>query len=152
MKKYIVIIVIIIIFLLTVFTISYNKSNDKFITDNDTKLNTEIVSSYTVKDGDKSYEFTEDTTQFYEINYILENAELYHDKSRLYLYDESPQIILNDKFIMYVYTGDLSIDNSATLIVKDYCKGKSTNYLLDNHDYLIAKLTKEEYSIIFSNN
>lgn len=151
MKKYIAIIIIM-IFLLTTFAVLYSKSKDKFIIDNDTQINTEIISSYTVKDGDKSYEFIKDTIQFNELNHILENAQLYHDKSRLYLYDESPQIILNDKFIMYVYTGDLSIDNSATLIVKDYCKGKSTNYLLDNHDYLIAKLTKEEYSIIFSNN
>lgn len=72
----------------------------------------------------------------YYNNFFVQFFVILHNKS-------------NDKFIMYVYTGDLPIDNSATLIVKDYCKGKSTNYLLDNHDYLIAKLTKEEYVKIF---
>ena len=153
MKKHILI-PIVIIFLIVAFIVSYNKSINGFIIDNDTKLNTKIINSYTIKSNGVSYTYERENEQFNDINTIFENAELYHDRSRLYLYDEgepndTDQIILNNDFVMYVYIGDLSIDNTAIVIVKDYCKGKNTNYLLDNHDYLILKLTKEEYYKIF---
>lgn len=153
MKKYILI-PIIVIFLIVAFIVSYNKPTNEFIIDNDTKLNTKIINSYTIKSNGMSYTYKIGNEQFNDINIIFEKAELYHDRSRLYLYDEeeannTEQIILNNDFVMYVYIGDLSIDNTATVIIKDYCKGKNTNYLLDNHDYLIAKLTKEEYYKIF---
>lgn len=153
MKKHILI-PIAIIFLIVAFIVLYNKPNNEFIIDNDTKLNTKIINSYTIKSNGVSYTYERENEQFNDINTIFENAELYHDRSRLYLYGEgepndTEQIILNNDFVMYVYIGDFSIDNTATVIVKDYCKGKNTNYLLDNHDYLISKLTKEEYYKIF---
>lgn len=153
MKKHILI-PIVIIFLIVAFIVSYNKSTNEFIIDNDTKLNTKIINSYTIKSNGVSYTYERENEQFNDVNTIFENAELYHDRSRLYLYyegepNDTDQIILNNDFVMYVYIGDLSIDNTATVIVKDYCKGKNTNYLLDNHDYLISKLTKEEYYKIF---
>lgn len=93
MKKNILI-PIIIIFLIVAFIVSYNKPTNEYIIDNDTKLNTKIINSYTIKSNGMSYTYKIGNEQFNDINIIFENAELYHDRSRLYLYDEGNQTIL----------------------------------------------------------
>lgn len=100
MKKHILI-PIVIIFLIVAFIVSYNKSTNEFIIDNDTKLNTKIINSYTIKSNGVSYTYERENEQFNDVNTIFENAELYHDRSRLYLYyegepNDTDQIILNN--------------------------------------------------------
>lgn len=92
------------------------------------------------------------TKKYKTIAKILSSAEVSHDKENIYLYDNtSARIVLTGKhhsvtFIIH----DIQPDGSVLLILKDYCKDKSTVYMLDHHDYLITYLSEKDYNCIFN--
>lgn len=131
----------------------YNKT--AFFTENDTKINTDRVISYTVlDDNNNSVEYKADDEKFKTIDDILTNAEPYHNKNdiRPVSKDSGERLMLKGKYnakaVFIVYYAEKP-DGSYELILKDYCEGKGTTYLLDFHDYLEIDLTPEEYSAIF---
>lgn len=126
-----------------------------FITENKTAVNTAVVTSYTIVDkNSKSHTYYKEDDKFNEISNILSSVEIKRDKSEIYLYDDKEQIILNSKnksIKFYQLYDDNDEYQAVTLIIKDFCEDKDTPYLLDYHDYLVAKISKNEYNKIFNN-
>ncbi len=125
-----------------------------FFSENESHIQTDIVDSYTVVDKQgKSLLYDKSSEKFNVINNILSTAKVYHEKNELYIYDEisSEYIVLksNNKKIFFIVYCEKQDDGSILLILKDFCKNKSTRYLLDNHDYLVTTITEKDYNEIF---
>lgn len=159
MKRKSIIPVFVILFLILVITIlilcfQFSKGN-YFFTKGETQINTDIVVSYTVVDNQgKSLEYESGNEKFDTINSILSSAQVYHDKSNLYIINNetTERLVLKGKHnekVEFIPFYEKQPDGTTILILKDYCEGKSTNYLLDNHDYLVTNITETEYNLIF---
>lgn len=126
-----------------------------FITEDKAAVNTSVVTSYTIVDkNNKSQTYYKEEDKFNEISDILSSVEIKRDKSEIYLYDDKEQIILKSKnksIRFYPLYDDDDNNQAVILIIKDFCEGKDTPYLLDYHDYLVAKISKNEYNKIFNN-
>lgn len=132
-----------------------NNSSAIFFLDDDTRINTDIVDSYTIiKKNGNSTIYDKNDEQFKAISNILSSVETYHDENRIYLFDKksSEHIVLKSKntnIAFYPYC-DKQPDGRIILILKDYCENRSTSYFLDNHDYLITTISEKDYYKIFS--
>lgn len=125
-----------------------------FITEDKTAVNTSVVTSYTIVDeNNKSQTYYKEDDKFNEISDILSSVEIKRDKKEIYLYGEEEQIILKskNKSTRFYPTYSHDDDQSVILIIKDFCEDRDTAYFLDNHDYLVAKISKNEYNKIFNN-
>lgn len=144
---------LIIIVIVGITLIISNSSTNHFFVDNQTRINTESVTSFTVvnKQGDSS-KYERNDEKFDVINNILSSAKVYHNKNDIYILDGiSERIILteNHKTISFIPFYEKQPDGSTLLILKDFSESKSTNYMLDNHDYLVANISESEYQAIF---
>ena len=135
------------------FVVGMCRSDARFCSLNQTRIRTDSVDSYTVVDDQgRSAIYREQDEKYKTITKILSSAEVRHDKENIYQYDNtSARIVLTGKhhsvtFIIH----DIQPDGSVLLILKDYCKDKSTVYMLDHHDYLITYLSEKDYSSIFN--
>lgn len=147
----VIISIIISIILINVLPIS---DLDFFITNDETGIKTSAVTSYTiVNESNESNTYYQEDDKFNEISDILSSVEIKRDKNEIYLYGDEEQIILKhkNKSITFYPTYSHDDNNQAViLIIKDFCENKGTTYLLDHHEYLIGKISKDEYNKIFT--
>ncbi len=148
-------IIVAVITLCIALCIEYSNKNNVFFSEDETRINTDIVVSYTVIDKQgNSLTYDEADEKFNTIRSILSSAKVYHDKRNLYIVDEksSEHIILKSKSkdIVFIPLYEKQPDGSILLILKDFCKNRSTTYQLDNHDYLVTNISETEYQEIFS--
>lgn len=130
-------------------------SDERFFSENGTRINTDIVDSYNVIDKQgNSLIYDKTDEKFNIINDILSSAEVRHEKNEIYIFDEelSERIILKGKYknIVFIPYYEKQPDGSILLILKDFCENKSTKYLLDHHDYLVTTISEKDYYKIFS--
>ena len=144
------------IFLILTALLCFNQFNKNvFFSNDNTQINTSKVVSYTVVDNQgKSLEYESGNEKFDTINSVLSSAQVYHDKSNLYIINNetTERLVLKGKHnekVEFIPFYEKQPDGTTILILKDYCEGKSTNYLLDNHDYLVTNITETEYNLIF---
>ena len=142
--------------IIAIVLICSNNSDSIFFSEDETRINTDIVDSYTVLDKNgNSLIYDKDTEKFNSISNILSSAEVRHNKSDIFLLDDesSERIVLKgkNKDIVFIPWRDRLPDGSIVLVLKDFCKGSSMIYWLDNHDYLVTTLSENEYDEIFSN-
>ena len=142
--------------IIAIVLICSNNSDSIFFSEDETRINTDIVDSYTVLDKNgNSLIYDKDTEKFNSISNILSSAEVRHNKSDIFLLDDesSERIVLKgkNKDIVFIPWYDRLPDGSIVLVLKDFCKGRSMIYWLDNHDYLVTTLSENEYDEIFSN-
>ena len=139
--------------LVMIIVVGMCRSDARFFSSNQTRIRTESVVSYTVVDDQgRSATYREQDEKYKTITKILSGAEVRHDKENIYLYDDtSARIVLTGKHHSVTFiTHDVQPDGSVLLILKDYCKDKSTVYMLDHHNYLITYLSKKDYNRIFN--
>ena len=133
------------------------KLNDDsiFFSENRDKINTNNIISYTiVGEGGSSSRYNVGDEQFETISNILTNAEVTVDKDEVYLIDEenSEHIVVRGrcrKTVFIIYKEE-KYDDNVKIILKDFCKNRSTTYLLDNHKYLITTISIDDYNKIFN--
>ena len=143
----------VILALVIIFVVGMCRSDARFFSLNQARIRTDSVVSYTVVDDQgRSATYREQDEKYKTITKILSGAKVRHDKENIYLYDDtSTRIVLTEKHrSMTFITHDIQPDGSVLLILKDYCKDKSTVYMLDHHDYLITYLSAKDYNRVFN--
>ena len=142
------------LFTLVTVTIIINYTDDTiFFVNNKSRINTNVVDAYTVIDENGNrFCYKKGSNYFETINYIFSNSDVYYDTSNIYLIDEksTKQFIVEGCHKKIIFVPLVENDNcNVKIILKDYCKNRSTNYLLDNHKYLITNISFDDYQRIF---
>jgi|GEM_PF-6128922 len=144
---------IILVVVITSLVIIKPTDDSAFFTENYGRINTNSITSYTiVNEDEQSIKYKDGDEQFSLINSIFEKAEVTSDHEEIYLVSEKSgeRIIVKGRYkkTVFVPYKDGSSE-SVKIILKDFCKNKSTAYFLDNHNYLITTVSIEDYNKIF---
>jgi len=152
-SKKIYIMSICVLVFVAIIVICINRFNTNvFFLKNENTINFEVIESYIIVNKNSEHFIVDkESSKYNVICEILANSEIHHDKNNIYLLDGTiNQIIVKGKHrnnTIYFFEHD---DEYVTMIFMDYCKNRSTAFMLDNHDYLIADISYEEYERIFN--
>ncbi len=152
-NKKIVIVPICITIIVALIVMCINRYNTNvFFLENEKAINFEVIESYIIVDKNGEYITVDKESDKYNVICdILKNSEIHHDKNNIYLLDgEIKRIIVKGKIRSNTIYFIEHNDEYVTMVFMDYSKNRSTVFMLDNHDYLVADISYEDYERIFN--